>query len=356
MAGVAKVSVRYIGSKARLIDAIIPLIGSPQSGTGIFVDAFCGTGVVAEAATRAGWSVQINDHLTCAVTMAAARLTAVADVPFATLGGYVGALNALNSLRPRKGFIWREYSPASERKIGIKRMYFTEANAARMDAIRTEISSWRDARRITVAEERLLLADLLAATNKVANIAGTYGCFLSHWSSQAKAQLLLRPRQLAAKQVAFAVSSCDVSQLQVNRQDVVYLDPPYTKRQYAAYYHILETLAIGDEPSVGGITGLRPWQTKASDYCYKSRALNAITELVNGLNADRVFLSYSNQGHVPMRPLQQSLQKVGDVTLWPLKTVGRYRPNIVARDAGANVKEYLLGVNRSKHADARTYA
>jgi hypothetical protein len=46
-------SVRYIGSKARLIDAIIPMVGKPGRRSGAFVDAFCGTGVVAEAAARA---------------------------------------------------------------------------------------------------------------------------------------------------------------------------------------------------------------------------------------------------------------------------------------------------------------
>ena len=49
--------------------------------------------------------------------------------------------------------------------------------------------------------------------------------------------------------------------------------PADTKRQYAAYYHILETIAHGDEPVVEGITGLRPWKSKASDFCYKRRAL-----------------------------------------------------------------------------------
>lgn len=34
--------------------------------------------------------------------------------------------------------------------------------------------------------------------------------------------------------------------------DIAYEDPPYTKRQYGAYYHILETIAIGDEPEITG--------------------------------------------------------------------------------------------------------
>ena len=50
--------------------------------------------------------------------------------------------------------------------------------------------------------------------------------------------------------------------VQTDVRDTVYLDPPYTKRQYAAYYHVLETLAYGDEPEVSGVTGLRPWEGK----------------------------------------------------------------------------------------------
>ena len=37
----------------------------------------------------------------------------------------------------------------------------------------------------------------------------------------------------------------DVLDVQYEDGDVAYFDPPYTKRQYAAYYHILETIAAG---------------------------------------------------------------------------------------------------------------
>ncbi|MCZ5120468.1 DNA adenine methylase [Escherichia coli] len=39
--------------------------------------------------------------------------------------------------------------------------------------------------------------------------------------------------------------------------DLCYIDPPYMKRQYAANYHILETLARGDEPEA-----MRYWWIK----------------------------------------------------------------------------------------------
>jgi len=337
-------SVRYIGSKARVVDALAPLIGRPQSDRGVFVDAFCGTGVVAAAAARQGWAIRLNDHLLSAVIMAVARLLSKDDVPFSALGGYVDAINKLNDVPASEGFIWKEYSPASALSSGVTRMYFTEENASRIDGMRDQIALWRSSSLLTEAEEALLIADLLAAVNSIANIAGTYGCFLSYWSPKAGERILVRPRALLAKRVSIEMSVMDVSSLRVGPEDVVYLDPPYTKRQYAAYYHILETIAVGDRPRVAGVTGLRPWRVKASEFCYKQRALNALVGLVSGLSARRVLISYSNEGHIELDPLIKALSMLGNLTTTPLKQVGRYRPNRVASAARSKVTEYLIAL------------
>ena len=91
-----------------VVDTIIDRIGSPDSG--MFIDAFSGTGAVAEAASRAGWKVHVNDHLSSSAIMSFARLVSKADVLFSGLGGYASAVDVLNSLKPQRGFIWREYS------------------------------------------------------------------------------------------------------------------------------------------------------------------------------------------------------------------------------------------------------
>lgn len=343
-------SVRYIGSKARLVDAIIPMVGEPGPHSGVFVDAFCGTGVVAEAAARAGWSIRLNDHLVSAVTMAHARLVSREEAGFHALGGYEKAIAELNMVDPTRGFIWREYSPASWKRVGVARMYFTEANAARIDGIRRRIADWREDGLISIVEERLLIADLLLATNRIANIAGTYGCFLSYWSSQSQESMSLRARELFPHHVVVQASVGDVADLQVAPEDLVYFDPPYTKRQYAAYYHILETITAGDEPVVEGITGLRPWQAKASDFSYRTRALRALVQLVENQAARRILLSYSDEGHVALRPLADGLAALGHLSVVPLKAIGRYRPNRAASDAGSAVTEYLIIVNRCAHS------
>jgi adenine-specific DNA-methyltransferase len=88
---------------------------------------------------------------------------------------------------------------------------------------------------------------------------------------------------------------------------VVYADPPYTRDHYSRYYHVLETVALGDEPEVsfmrlGDATlvsrGLYRDQRHQSPFCIKSQAPRAFAELFAGarhLNVP-IVVSYSPHG------------------------------------------------------------
>lgn len=336
---------RYIGSKFRLIDQIAVYVGPPRDGA-FFVDAFCGTGVVAEAAAGLGWNVRINDSLHSAVISAGARLISQKQATFKKIGGYSKAIANLNAAEPKHGFFWRTYSPASFDSCGIERRYFTEENSARIDAMRAMIAGWVESGSINETEERLLIADLFGALNRVANIAGTFGCFLSKWTSQSQEKINMRCRELKATSVLVEATVGDVFDVPNSVQDLVYLDPPYTKRQYASYYHILETVAMGDEPEVVGVAGLRPWKNRASDFCYKTRALETLSRLLQSLKSQKVLLSYSSEGHISMQDMREELSKIGKSTVHPLGTVGRYRPNKVASSTASDVNEFLVVVER----------
>lgn len=343
-------SIRYLGSKARVVDAIMEHIGSPGSEDGFFVDAFSGTGTVAREAAARGWQVVVNDNLLSAALTAGAGLLGRDGVPFCELGGYETAVGHLNSLEPVEGFIHATYSPSSLSTAGIERRYFTEDNAGKIDAVRAEIRRLATEGLVSEREEALLLADLLGACNRVANTAGTYGCFLRKWSPGAVRPLEIQPRSLPEQGFDFQVMSLDVGAVPLSEPDVLYLDPPYTKRQYAAYYHILETVAHGDAPAVEGVTGLRPWKDKASDFCYKSRAHSALVGLISRAAAARVHLSYSSEGHVDLGRLVDDLSRLGEVTVTWLADIGRYRPNRGAVDGGDTVSEYLISIDKSKPA------
>lgn len=338
-------SIRYIGSKARVAGRIAELTGPPERGR-TFVDAMVGAGSVARAVAERGWNLRINDHLVGSVTIAAARLTAAAQAPFRRWGGYPAALAELNSAPSRRGVIHREYSPASTVTVGHERRYFTEQNAARIDGIRAELAGWVRRELVSPAEETLLLGELLYAANAVANTAGTYGCFLQRWSAVAMRPLVLRPRPLLTQPVVVEASTADVLDVPVAATDVAYYDPPYTKRQYAAYYHILETITRGDAPVVSGVTGLRPWQELASAFCYRRHALSAIVRLIDACPAHRILLSYSDDGHVERESLTRAVGEFGALTVHELGRVGRYRANGSAGAPRHSVTELLLELRK----------
>jgi adenine-specific DNA-methyltransferase len=343
--------VRYIGSKARVAEAIVDLAGSPRGGR--FIDAFSGTGSVAAVAADRGWSVTVNDSLRSAVSMSVGAVVGEGNVSFKRLGGYARAVGQLNEVTPRAGFIHAEYSPASKANGGVERKYFTEANAAKLDAMRKLLGQWAADGEIDAIEEHLLLADLMQAANGVANISGTYGCFLKNWTSTALRPISLVPRGLPRRTTDVVASAVDVFSVPTAADDTVYFDPPYTKRQYGAYYHLLETLHAGDAPEVGGVTGLRPWRSKASDFCYKTRALSALTRLVLTTNAAHLLLSYSNEGHVEQGRLLSALTEAGSVTLHPIQDIGRYRPNAPASAGGNTVSEYVVAIRPIKFNETK---
>lgn len=339
---------RYIGSKARIAEEILSYLGGPSREDGRFIDAFAGTGVVAETAAKYNWPIHLNDMMKNAIVMSEARLISKQEIFFSEFGGYTGVIETLNALKGEEGFLWREYSPASVKYCGLERKYFTEENAKKIDAITSKIHQWKREGTISEKEFPLLMTDLIRATNNIANIAGTYGCFLSKWTSQALRPLVLEPSTLRQNRVNYTVSNLDVFDVPNDESDIVYLDPPYTKRQYASYYHILETIVCGDQPNVEGVSGLRPWKDKSSVFCYKAKALNALSALIIGMTANRVLLSYSNEGHVALEDLVERLEPHGEIKVIEIGTIGRYRPNKVAVENNSEVKEYLIDFQRKR--------
>lgn len=337
---------RYLGSKARVVENIIQLVGSPRDYNGKFIDAFCGTGIVASRAADIGWNVHINDIMINALIMSESRLLSVKDVRFQQLGGYDSTIEFLNELNGQEGFITREYSPVHETDNNVSRKYFTIENAMKIDAITQMIHKLYLNNKITTKEKTLLLSDLVVASNNVANIAGTYGCFLSKWSPPSRKQIKLAPRKLRDEAINYSTSNIDVFSLTSKPEDVVYFDPPYTKRQYASYYHIPETICIGDEPPVEGISGLRPWKDRASVFCYKTKAMNALTALVRKQDANTCFISYSDDGHIELEPFVQILSETGTTIPHQLDKISRYNSHSTQNNDKIDVREYLIEYHR----------
>lgn len=342
--------IAYLGSKANQANRIATYISSVVTFGARVADVFSGTGIVSAALKASGLSVVANDHLLWAFH--AARAALLNDDPpsfkgldvaigWVDIDRYDAVLRCLNDLAPIDGFMPREYSPSGP----AKRRYLTAENAGRVAAIRQQIAEWSE--RLTAAESSLLISDLIASTSAVSNTAGTYGSYLKQWKRSALAPLQLQRSSFisGAATANHEVYSDDANRL-VRGLHVagVYADPPYTKRQYAAYYHVLETIAAYDEPLLSGATGLRPWEHLSSPYCFRHHAGSALEDLVSNSLGRHFFLSYSDDGQIRHSEILDILGPHGTIAVHEYQT-RRYRSSEIAQE-GAQVLERFYHLDR----------
>ena len=358
---------RYIGSKDKLSDIIISEIKSIKKGAKHIIDLMAGTGLFSLALREEGFQVSAVDVMTYSYHHLNVHLF-LSEAPdfngmkniegiekFATqnlFGGsnYETVLNYLNNLKSIKGYFFKEFSPEGEPTNTNKpRKYFSSRNAAKIDAIRKEIKLLRKNNFITEFEHSLLLHDLIMAVNDIANIAGTYGHYLSKFVKRAECPIQLYASSFSnkgrltghevfrghAEEVASKLSG-----------DVCYIDPPYIKRQYAANYHILETLAREDEPEAIGGSGLRPWRDQYSNFCSKVKIRGSFDKILTQINCDDFLISYSEDGLLPIDDLISFLSGYGKVMKKDIK-YKRFKSRTDVIKTGATLNEFLIHLHRN---------
>ena len=355
-----------MGSKSHLLTFIENTITKycGKNNSKIIGDLFCGTSAVSVLFKKLGYAVIANDNLAFCATMAKSYLLNNKEPQFSSLmkskeiknqsihklfpTAYEKILNYLNQLPGEEDFIYREYSPGGTAGKEHERKYFADKNAKKIDAIRNKIKNWRNLKLINESEEALLLASLLKSANKVANIAGTYGYFMKDWiDSRVWKPLTLECSKIIESKKKHRVFQEDANELvkRINC-DILYLDPPYNWRHYGAYYHILETIVKWDNPLVEGRSGLRPWQESKSRYSYRNEALNALTELIENANAERIFLSYNNEGLISREEICSMLTRFGELHIEEVP-YRRYKSNNSTTQK-RKVKERLYYVKKGK--------
>lgn len=322
---------RYIGNKTRLLPHILNSIEHIVPPGSVVADLMCGTASVAAGLRQHHYSVIASDIMTFSVHHARVRLLLDRSPYFLGLDGmkYQEVLDELQHLDPIEDLFVREYSPAG---IPLNhyspRLYFTPENAGMIDAIRQRLNGWNHNGLLSEKENSLLRHDLIMAVNNVANIAGTYGHFRSKWSETALRPLKLErthfERGPSIQHKVFHGSAEDIAPLV--SADLCYLDPPYTKRQYAANYHLIETLARGDDPEPIGISGLRNWWDQYSDFCSKRRIADAFAAVIGKADCPYFLISYSEDGLLTKEHMIEILQEFGSVNVEEIE-YKRFRSN-----------------------------
>ena len=163
-------------------------------------------------------------------------------------------------------------------------MYLREENARKIDGALEFLRESRANGTLDVEEHAVLLATLIDAADRVANISGTYGAYLKRWQPNAEKALELAVPEILLSDQANEAHHRDANEvIRELTGDVLYIDPPYNRRQYAANYHLMEILAefhrVEDlavyEESLYGKTGLRPYEDLKSSYCVPKQRCGA---------------------------------------------------------------------------------
>ncbi|MEI7621806.1 MAG: DNA adenine methylase [Candidatus Moraniibacteriota bacterium] len=301
----------YIGSKLSLLEFIDDSIKKVVKGNShVFCDLFAGTGAVGTYFKKKGYQIIANDiqyysyvlnrhyvgnHKEFRFGGLEKGLPEIKNIEIKNRTEFV--FRYLSDLQGEKGFIYNNYCEGGTKEKEIQRLYFSDENGMRCDAVRQKIEKWRELKAINENEYFFLLTSLIEAVDKCANTASVYGAFLKKLKKTALKSIALKPANLFINDQEHKVFNEDINVLTKRiKGDIVYLDPPYNQRQYASNYHILETIAKYDSPKLKGKTGLREYAKQKSAYCSRPEVKNAFKDLILNIDAKYIFLSYNNEG------------------------------------------------------------
>mgnify|MGYP000599329567 FL=1 len=321
---------RYIGNKENILDKIYSILTENGVEGDSFFDFFSGTTSVARYYKKLGYRVFSSDFLYLSFclqkayiennreplferllpTLLSVRCASFFASPLEQVVAY------LNTISPVKGFIYKNYTPEGTAALDRPRMYFSSENGKVIDAIRIQIEKWKIEDLITDSEYYILLACLIETVSFYANVAGVYAAFQKKWDPRAVKPLTLRPIEIIDNDrdnKVYNANSLDlVPDIDV---DILYVDPPYNGRQYLPNYHLLETIAKYDAPSIHGVTGMRDYESKKSSFCNAKTALQGIDYIASSAKYKYLVLSYNSEGIMGKADIMSTLSKYGTVKL-----------------------------------------
>ncbi len=268
---------RYIGSKAKLLDWIFDHIKKECKGNS-FADIFAGTGVVSARAARSFNKIILNDILHSNFA-SYQGFFAQEKYDREKIFNFVAHYNSLDAKDIKHTFFSKAFGGK----------YFNVPAAKLIGYIREDLNKRKS--ELNNKEYHILLTSLLYSADKIANTVGHYEAYFKKSISDRK--FIFRLIEPLIKAGRVSIHREDANELAKSlKADIVYIDPPYNSRQYSRFYHVLETLALWDNPKLFGVALKRP-EENMSEYC-RNNAVNAFADLIGKLNAKYIVVSYNN--------------------------------------------------------------
>ena len=290
--------IKYLGSKR----ALVPLLGdiAERVEAHTAVDLFTGTTRVAQEFKRRGLIVTATDVATYSQVLSDCYIAT--DAAAIDLQDLDNELKRLAALPATPGYFTRTFCEQSR--------FFQPKNGARVDAIRAAIEA--DHRGSPLFP--ILLTSLMLAADRVDSTTGLQMAYLKEWAPRAHQDLELRRPDLLPGPGRTVGGDAMQTVDELERVDLMYLDPPYNQHRYFTNYHIWETLVRWDEPETYGVACKR---VDSRDDATKSvfnnkRAMPAaLADLLGRVHAEVVVVSYNDESWVTADQMMHALREAG---------------------------------------------
>lgn len=343
---------RFIGNKTQLLENIKEVIERHATNAYSFCDIFSGTASVARY-FKQWFEVYSNDLLYFSYCLQRGTIENSSKPTFENLYraisikdpiSYINEMSTerMEILPIEKRFFQNNYAPTG------KRMYITDSNALRIDYARNLIEDWKTTGLLSENEYFYLVASIIEGIPFVSNIAGTYGAFNKTWDIRSNKLFVLidLPVVYNGKRNK-SYNEEGTSLLQRISGDILYIDPPYNERQYLPNYHVLETAAKYDYPTLRGVTGQRPNELQRSDFCSKKNVVNAFDSLLENAKFEHIILSYNTDGIMTLEEIETTMKKHGIASTFEVNYIPYRRfksKSIVTRTK--ELKEMLIYIQK----------
>jgi adenine-specific DNA-methyltransferase len=314
-------------------------------------DVFSGSGIVARYFKQFSDLLIVNDLEKYSTIINECYLSNEEELNIFTLRKHYYEIAEEIEKNLQTGIISELYAPMNDKKIKAnERVFYTSRNAMYIDTARQLIE------KIPKKEQKYFLAPLLSEASIHANTSGVFKGFyknketgIGQFGGLNKDALFRITGNIKLPFPVFSNFNCetiisngDSNEIinQLPEVDIAYLDPPYNQHPYGSNYFMLNLILDYKYPeSTSKISGI-PANWNRSDYNKSQKALRALTELVGGIKAKYVLISFNSEGFITIGQMKKMLKRIGKFQMLETK-YNTFRGSRNLNNREIHVKEYL---------------
>lgn len=317
--------ITYMGNKRKLIPIIESVLSEIQEELKTpslkIGDGFSGSGVVSRLFKTKASELYTNDIAGYSKTLNECYLANPTSKTIAIINKYIDEANRLGDEAAKlrtdqmnNAWVSKHWSPHGSEIKDTDRVYFTDINGRRIDAMRDYIET------LPKKYKSFVLAPLLVECSIHNNTNGQFSAYNKHeFGGKTKTDIKRITQEIRIPYPIFDKSKCKtyISQMDSNEWaaqspelDVVYYDPPYNKHPYNIYYFMLDIINDWDKTiDIPDTYRGQPKTRTKSLYNSISHAKKTLTDLIENTHSKYIILSYNDGGIVPISELDALLEK-----------------------------------------------